>query len=644
MAELVAISDVRPTGSPAKSSEVRAEARQYQRRFALTPGRKLRLGRGGPDVDFAVPEDGMISSFHAVLFWTGTELTVQVRPSLPPDYPNPPTNPIWFNNKEYREDPDPVRNKSFPKEFTIRPGEAFAIGQTRFALPTGVADDSPCPVDRTVIQQAEEFTRDQLNKVPYTRPDIAFRALEQLPKCVKGATREDTLYDRVLKVLLDTLPTTNGAAVVQIPANCPPGSLHIETLRKEVRKASDALFGPDWFNPSRRLCSQAITTRKCCLHLWSTEQRATPGGSSEDMTIAFLRDQNRTPWAICTPLLDESRTAIYLTGLAPKKWGELDESGQAPFRDELTQYQKVVDTLAAMVESTVKLLRLNRLKAVTSKAWPHGIRKYLDDPERLEAMLRPQEKELTILFCDLRDYSLYASRKGDQLSEAWEKVSEALETMSGTITDRDGVVAGFRGDAVLGFWGWPSPHDRQIADATRAALRIHEKLSGPGRSFRSGLGLTHGRALVGRLGANDLAVVDLYGPVVNLAFRLEAMTKAFGVGIVVSKVVADGLTADADARLTRTLGHVRAKGSLEAVEVFELLAADSPAQGGWYADTWAEAVKLFTDGKWAEAYTQLHDTFRDDPAAQCLMRVMDQTGKRVPKGWDGSFVPVPPVE
>ena len=51
---------------------------------------------------------------------------------------------------------------------------------------------------------------------------------------------------------------------------------------------------------------------------------------------------------------------------------------------------------------------------------------------------------------------------------------------------------------------------------------------------KCGLGITHGRALVGRLGAHDLAVVDLYGPVVNLAFRLEEMTKAYGVGIVIS--------------------------------------------------------------------------------------------------------------
>ena len=51
----------------------------------------------------------------------------------------------------------------------------------------------------------------------------------------------------------------------------------------------------------------------------------------------------------------------------------------------------------------------------------------------------------------------------------------------------------------------------------------------------------HGRALVGRLGTHDLAVVDLYGPVVNLAFRLEEMTKAYGAGIVVSDEVAQKL-------------------------------------------------------------------------------------------------------
>src|SRR5262249_3290564 len=144
---------------------------------------------------------------------------------------------------------------------------------------------------------------------------------------------------------------------------------------------------------------------------------------------------------------------------------------------------------------------------------------------------------------DLRNYSGFAEEHGADLTKAFREVQWALDTMSAAITEKGGIVAGFRGDAVLGFWGWPDAAESQVQQAAAAALLIRNRLQGWMLQKRCGLGVTHGRAIAGRLGAHDLGVVDLYGPVVNLAFRLEEMTKALGVGIVINDTVAARLAA-----------------------------------------------------------------------------------------------------
>jgi class 3 adenylate cyclase len=298
-----------------------------------------------------------------------------------------------------------------------------------------------------------------------------------------------------------------------------------------------------------------------------------------------------------------------------------------------------------MIETTLRVSRLTEQNKVIRRAWPQSLWKYLDDPAQLEKMLVPEEKEITTLFCDLRNYSLFASQHASELLASQREIGNALNTMASTITDRDGVVGGFRGDAVLGFWGWPKPQARQVELAARAAISIAGRLGDWTRSGRCGVGITHGTAVAGRLGAHDLAVVDLYGPVVNLTFRLEAMTKAFGIPIIVSDEIARQVAeADPSGReiVTRPLGKVRAKGFPEPVAAFELYSAPTATLPEWLRDEWAATVELFTQGKWSECYEEIANKFPDDPVGKCLVRVMEATRRRPPANWDGSFVPPAP--
>jgi adenylate cyclase len=629
MPDLEAFTDYKPSDDDLKRNPT-LSPQQFGWRYPIPVGRPVRLGRNAADAEWTVLDD-MVSGLHVVLSWTGQKLLVTRADKVPP-HPKKPRNPIWFQNKD-------------TEEFEVGVGEWFVIGRTTFAVRPDREADRPAPVDETMVQLKREATRDQLERVAFSNPAAALKAMERLPAYIKAATNEQGLFRPMLRVVLEALPQADAAAVVRVPPDDDAAKSRLVVAEQHVR--FPRAFGPSGFVPSKALYRRAITERKSCLHIWSND--FVPGSPSADAqaTMAFLQSQNSVPWAICTPFQDGSKHALYATGrvTVKGKWSALDTPTQESILADLTGYQRIVELLTGMTEATVRMCRLTRQTHLTRQAWPQAVRKHLDDPDRLEEMLKPQEKDVTVLFCDLRNYSQFASDNAGKLVEAWKEIAYALDTMSSTVTLRNGVVAGFRGDAILGFWGWPNFDAAQVKDAALAATIIRQRLSGWLQGKKCGLGLTHGRAVAGRLGAHDLAVVDLYGPVVNLAFRLEAMTKAFGVNIIVSQAVADGVAAadpDGNELRTRRLGTVKAKGFTHGIPAFELFAAHGTAWDEWQRPEWDHALEFFDHGDWADAYDRLDSLFSTDPAAQCLMRVMDRTQRVPPTRWDGAFVPVPP--
>jgi class 3 adenylate cyclase len=637
MADLEAFTDYQPSDEDLQRNP-KAIPQQFGWRYQLPPGKPVRVGRLASEADWTV-QDEMVSGIHVVLKWddtapAGGRLAVKRVDKVQPQAKRP-RNPIWFQNKEV-------------EECGLAPGEWFVIGRTRFTLRADREADRPSPVDETIVQVKQSVPRDKLSLAAFANPAAALKAMVRLPALIKSASTEAGVLRPVLRIVLDALPLADAAAVVRFQPGAAGGKGRAVVAEQHVK--FPVAFGPAGFVPSQELTRRAMSGRNSCLHVWSTDL-SDPGSlnpaSDAQVTLAYLQSHNHVPWAICTPLQDGSNQALYVTGrvTVPGRWTALDEPAQKKIVGDLTEYQKAAELISGLTEAALRTCRLTEQIGFLRQTWPRAIWKHLDDPARLEAMLKPREKEaVTVLFCDLRNYSQFASDNAGDLIAGWKEISHALNTMGSTVTLLNGVVAGFRGDAILGFWGWPDAIPNQVATAARAAVEITERLGGFLQAKRCGLGLTHGRAVAGRLGTHDLGVVDLYGPVVNLAARLEAMTKAFGVGILVTEEFAAELKAtDPFGPRTRRLGRVRVKGFNDPVTVCELAAAQTPWNDTQLAD-WTAALGAFETGDWKDAYDRLDELFSSDPAAQCLMRVMDRTDRTPPRGWAGAFVPVPPQE
>ena len=138
-----------------------------------------------------------------------------------------------------------------------------------------------------------------------------------------------------------------------------------------------------------------------------------------------------------------------------------------------------------------------------------------------------------MLFCDLRGFSRRVERSADNLMNLLHRVSNALGVTTHEIREQGGVLGDFHGDAAMGFWGWPIPQSDGPLRACLAALAI--SASSPKRrgkqvirwpTFAWASASPRVRAVAGKIGTADQVKVTVFGPVVNLAARMEGMTKS----------------------------------------------------------------------------------------------------------------------
>lgn len=352
-------------------------------------------------------------------------------------------------------------------------------------------------------------------------------------------------------------------------------------------------------------------------------------------------------WAVCAPVplrgASNEQLALYVSAPMPDNGIERSDLSTDP---GIAQAQKVVLLFAKLYSALERMSRINARYQEAVGYLPRPVQRLLNRVD-YDAQLAPRTLDVTVLFCDLRGSCGVTGGGNADLKAQWDSVFQyALEQMSRAIDDNGGVIGGFIGDAVMGFWGWPDPTPAaaQIQRAVRAALsirqnfeRLRQKRSSPLANMRFGIGLTHGPALVGKLGNYDMKKIDVFGPTVNRASRIEGMTKRFGVEIIVDEAIAAGLPDPGivDGRLRR-LARVSPAGMDEAFGIYHLLPGESHDAFGLQDAIYAaydEALREFEEGQnWERAKIVL-DRYRDrDGPSQFLYDVIGQRSS-APTDW-----------
>lgn len=222
--------------------------------------------------------------------------------------------------------------------------------------------------------------------------------------------------------------------------------------------------------------------------------------------------------------------------------------------------------------------------------------------------LEPRETDVVAIYCDLRGFSRIVSEGSADLHALLNRISAALSVMTHSIIEQEGVIADFQGDSALGFWGWPLALTNGPIPACRAALQIQRIFHKAAAShdlelkgFHVGIGIASGRAIAGRIGTRDHAKIGVFGPVVNVASRLEGLTKKIGAAILMdydtAVAVRDSLSPE-EGRI-RPIASVQPSGFDHAVDLSELLPGEAESNiSDRDLDNFVDASIAFRQGKW----------------------------------------------
>ena len=505
---------------------------------------------------------------------------------------------------------------------TIPAGGYFVLGQTTFEwhVPQHGADTPAVPLVEELT-----FSREQLHAVRFRDADKRIEVLTHLPEVIWGARTDPELLTRLVNLLLAGIPQAEAAAIVEWQG----GTLKI--LQWDRRRETAGQF-----RPSLRLVRDAVERQtQTVLHLWGPQ----PGQPAEYTVMAD------SDWAFCTPVRGPATIGwgLYLAGQRMRSLFPGD--GRSTSSQALEGDVKFAELVAEIVSSVRRLRHLERQQSGLRQFFAPAVLNAVGD--NLDSgLLAPRETDITILFCDLRGFSRQAEAGKQNLLGVLDRVSQAMGVMTRHILSYGGGIGDFLGDAALSFWGWPVSAPQGALDACRAALAIRAEFAAMNRqaehplaNFQVGIGIAQGRAVAGKIGTSDLVKITVFGPVVNLASRLESMTKQLRVPILLDETVAEIVRQKLPAgegRL-RQLARVLPVGMETPLMVSELV---PPFNGSRdltdeQLAIYEKAVALFIAGDWERAYEELHQLPAEDKAQDFLTALIAQHNRMPPQGWDG---------
>ena len=276
---------------------------------------------------------------------------------------------------------------------------------------------------------------------------------------------------------------------------------------------------------------------------------------------------------------------------------------------------------------------------------PHVLAELMDDPKDLK--LGGKKSKVSVLFSDIRSFTTISEQLDpDVLIQG---LNHYLETMTQLVLDNSGMIDKFIGDAVMAIWGAPVPHEEDAKKAVTAAVKMEDALNRinphikelTGMTFAIGVGINTGDATLGNIGSAGKLDYTVIGDAVNLASRLEGLTKQYGAFLVISEFTYEEIKDHFECRY---LDDVMVKGKDKPVGVYQVLCE----KGAMSADMqklvehFHKGRELYKARKFEEAVAEFNKGLEispDDKACKLYTeeRCPHYKENPPPEDWDGAF-------
>nr|WP_295773627.1 adenylate/guanylate cyclase domain-containing protein [Rhodoferax sp.] len=219
--------------------------------------------------------------------------------------------------------------------------------------------------------------------------------------------------------------------------------------------------------------------------------------------------------------------------------------------------------------------------------------------------MKATSRELTVMFCDMRGFTKMSERM--EPTQLQELLTGLFSELTSIIQANRGTIDKYMGDCVMAFWGAPVETPEHAHLAVKTAMEMASAMRGINADHRArglpeigiGIGLNTGTMCVGNMGSNIRRAYTVIGDSVNLGSRLEGLSKAYGVDIVVSETT----RKQANDFAWQELDRVRVKGKEQAVAIFWPMAPTAQVNDATSTElkTWVSFVKAYRAQNWDQA-------------------------------------------
>jgi class 3 adenylate cyclase len=321
------------------------------------------------------------------------------------------------------------------------------------------------------------------------------------------------------------------------------------------------------------------------------------------------------------------------------------------YHDEIGKLAHTFNLMVGQLEKAYNDIKRYAFKAALAKNREYKIRnifqKYVPGEvideffKNPEGMLVGNNRVLAVLFSDIRGFTGISEKMAPD--ELVNSLNSYFDVMVDVIDQRKGTVDKYIGDAIMAFFGAPVKHSDDALQSVLAGIEMNEalvdfnarqaKLGKP--EFRIGVGINYGVVTVGNIGTKTKMNYTIIGDMVNLASRLEGLTKEYRQPLLIS----EGLQSRVKEQVpTRLIDRVAVKGKSQGVKIFTARRnLNDQETEAWAVHNGAMELYYNRDFKGAvERFQQVQRILPQDFAAELMEnRCLDYIQNPPPANWDG---------
>lgn len=260
--------------------------------------------------------------------------------------------------------------------------------------------------------------------------------------------------------------------------------------------------------------------------------------------------------------------------------------------------------------------------------------------------LRGEDREMSVLFADIRSFTTIS--EGLSASELVEMLNTFFTPMTEIIFKHRGTIDKYVGDLIMAFWGAPLKDKHHARRAIISALEMQAKVKDLAPllaehkwpEIHIGIGINSGVMSVGDMGSVYRRNYTVLGDAVNLASRVESLSKFYGVDIIVTENTA----IEPKRFLFRKLDKVRVKGKKLGVEILEVISLKKNAKPEVVQEVerYHTALSLYFKQQWDQAEAMLKQLHEEHPDTKIyklyLERIAEFKTNPPPQDWDGVYI------